>query len=83
MSEEPDPLWLVPREVRDKLDRIAVKLHLREWQGLSLAARQRLCDQPCTSASDAEALRALLRELLGHEPEPLSRTHATVREDRR
>jgi hypothetical protein len=83
MSEEPDPLWLIPREVRDKLDRIAVKLHLREWQGLSLAERRRLCDQPCTSTSEAKALRALLRELLGHEPEPLSRNRAAVREDRR
>lgn len=71
MSEEPDPLWLMPREVRDKLDRIAVKLHLREWQGLSLGQRHQLCDQPCVSSNEMTAFGVLLREMLGHEPEPL------------
>jgi hypothetical protein len=61
----------MPRDVRDKLDRIAVKLHLREWQQLSLAQRQRLCDQPCASTDEAARFSALLRELLGREPEPL------------
>ena len=71
MADEPDPLWLIPRDVRDKLDRIAVKLHLREWQAFPLKERQRLCDHPCASPDDAARFRALLRELLGREPEPL------------
>ena len=71
MSDEPDSLWLIPREVRDKLDRVGVKLHLREWQALSLAQRQRLCAQPCASTDEAARFSAVLRELLGREPEPL------------
>lgn len=73
MSDEPDPLWLIPRDVRDKLDRSAVKLHLREWQELTLAQRQRLCDQPCASSDEAARYRDLLRSLLGREPERLAR----------
>ena len=76
MSEAPDALWLIPRDVRDKLDRIAVKLHLREWQALSFAQRQRLCDHPCASAEDAARFAALLREMMGHAPEPLAAKRA-------
>lgn len=64
-------MWLIPRDMRDKLDRIAVKLHLREWQALSLGQRQRLCDHPCGSADEAAGLAALLRDMIGHAPEPL------------
>ena len=71
MPDEADPLWLIPRHVRDKLDHAGVKLHLREWQVLSLAQRQRLCDHPCASADEAARFRAVLREFLGREPEPL------------
>ena len=73
MADEPDPLWLIPRGVRDKLDRIAVKLHLREWQELSVAQRQRLCDEPCASNDEAALYRDLLRSVLGREPERLVR----------
>lgn len=83
MSEEPDPLWLIPRDVRDKLDRIGVKVHLREWQALSRAQRQRLCDHPCQSAADGARFAALLRDLLGHAPEPLASTRpANAERDR-
>lgn len=71
MADEPDALWLIPRAVRDKLDRSGVKLHLREWQELSLAQRQRLCDEPCGSANDAVRYNDLLRAMLGREPERL------------
>jgi hypothetical protein len=70
MPDDPDPLWLIPRDVRDKLDHVAVKLHLREWQALTLAQRQRLCDLPCASADQAARFRAVLGDLLGREPEP-------------
>jgi hypothetical protein len=46
-------LELVPRSVRDKLDRVGIKLHLKEWQMLSLADRECLRDLPCNN--DAEA----------------------------
>jgi hypothetical protein len=71
MADEPDSLWLIPRAVRDKLDRIGVKLHLREWQELSFAQRQQLCDEPCGSVDYAARYRDLLRSMLGREPEPL------------
>ena len=77
MADEPDPLWLIPRAVRDKLDRIAVKLHLRDWQALNAAQRQQICDQPCGSREEAEQLTALLRSLLGRELEPLNRMRET------
>ena len=77
MTDQPDPLWLIPRAVRDKLDRIAVKLHLRDWQALSLAQRQQICDQPCDSRAQGEQLIALLQSLLGRELEPLGRPRET------
>ena len=50
-----DDLELMPRIVRDKLDRVGIKLHLREWALLSLDERRQLVDAPC--ASDDEAGR--------------------------
>lgn len=50
-----DDLELMPRGVRDKLDRVGIKLHLREWALLTLDERRWLVAEPC--ASDAEAAR--------------------------
>jgi len=50
-----DDLELMPRSVRDKLDRVGIKLHLREWALLTLDERRWLVTQPC--ASEAEAAR--------------------------
>jgi hypothetical protein len=50
-----DDLELMPRSVRDKLDRVGIKLHLREWALLSRDERRRLVEAPC--ASDDEAAR--------------------------
>lgn len=72
MAEEVDPSMFIPREVRDKLDAIAVKLHLREWRQLTVGQRQQLRDQPCASPSDAASFTTLLRQFLGHELEPLT-----------
>jgi hypothetical protein len=47
-----DDLELMPRVVRDKLDRVGIKLHLREWALLSLDERRQLVEAPCTSADD-------------------------------
>jgi hypothetical protein len=57
-------LELMPRSVRDKLDRIGVKLHLKEWQGLSLAERERLRDLPCATADEVAAYAAQLDRLV-------------------
>jgi hypothetical protein len=48
-----DDLELMPRPVRDKLDRVGIKLHLREWALLTLAERRRLVSAPCASADEA------------------------------
>jgi hypothetical protein len=70
-----DELELIPRSVRDKLDRIGVKLHLRDWQRLSIAERQVLRDQPCAADADAARYRAdlerMVRARTGHGLEPL------------
>jgi hypothetical protein len=50
-----DDLELMPRSVRDKLDRVGIKLHLREWVLLTFDERRRLVEAPC--GSDAEAAR--------------------------
>lgn len=70
-----DDLELMPRVVRDKLDRIGIKLHLREWALLTRAERQRLVDAPCASDEEAAryaaALEALVRERTGRAPDRL------------
>ena len=78
MADAPgDDLALMPRGVRDKLDRVGIKLHLDEWQGLSVAERRRLIDQPCATEADADRYRAdliaLVRQRTGREPDRLER----------
>ncbi len=70
-------LELMPRSVRDKLDRVEIKVHLKEWQILSLVERARLRDLPCASAEEAaryaaEVERMVLRAT-GHAAERLKR----------
>ena len=48
-----ESLDLIPRAVRDKLDRVGVKLHLKEWQALSVCDRERLLTAPCETADEA------------------------------
>ncbi len=55
-----DDLQLIPRHVRDKLDRVAIKLRLREWEQLTLAERRRLVELPCESAGEVAAYAAAL-----------------------
>jgi len=72
-----DGLELMPRSVRHKLDRVGLKVHLRDWQALSPAERVRLRDFACDSEAAAQAYAALVNELVaratGHAPEPLRR----------
>lgn len=71
MSTESE-LELMPRMVRDKLDRVGIKLHLKDWQRLDLAARRRLCDQPCEAPGEIVRYRTdletLIRDRLGGAP---------------
>ena len=72
-----DDLTLIPRSLRDKLDRVGIKLHLKEWELFTLAERRRLVDRPCESAGEIAALRAdltaLIRCYCGREPDHLRR----------
>jgi len=72
-----DDLTLMPRSLRDKLDRVGIKLHLKEWDLLTLPERRRLVEQPCESALEIDRYRAeltaLIRDRTGHEPDRLQR----------
>jgi len=59
-----DDLALIPRSIRDKLDRVGIKLHLRQWQCFSLEDRRRLRDDPCNSATEVDRYRALVVDLV-------------------
>jgi len=65
----------MPRAVRDKLDRVRIKLHLKEWQALTLAERMRLRDLPCGDEADAKhfaaEVDALARRITGTAAERL------------
>lgn len=72
-----DALELMPRAVRDKLDRVGIKLHLAEWQLFSHDERVRLRDLPCSSPTQVDTYRAavdmLVRLRCGKAPDPLRR----------
>ena len=72
-----DDLALMPRSLRDKLDRVGIKLHLKEWELLTLAERRRLVEEPCDSCDEIDRYRAevtaLIRQRTGHEPDLLLR----------
>ena len=59
-----DSLELMSRAVRDKLDRVGIKLHLAEWQRLTRDERLRLRDQPCDGSAEIERYRADLEEMV-------------------
>lgn len=59
-----DDLALIPRSVRDKLDRAGIKLHLKEWELFSRAEREWLRDTPCDDAAETDRYRAELERLV-------------------
>lgn len=59
-----DDLELMPRSVRDKLDRVGIKLHLREWALLTREERRGLVEQPCASDDEAARYAATLDALV-------------------
>ena len=60
---ETDDLGWIPRSVRDKLDQVGIKLHLREWQAFPLEDRQTLCVLPCQTAVEKKAFQEHLDAL--------------------
>lgn len=75
-------LELMPRGVRDKLDRVGFKVHLADWQAMSLADRQCLRDLPCDSAGEvaryAAEVERLVRQITGTSPERLKAKKLTT-----
>jgi len=57
-------LELMPRSVRNKLDRVGIKLHLAEWSQLTLDERARLRDRACESRDEVDQYRTELEELV-------------------
>jgi hypothetical protein len=72
-----DDLALIPRSIRDKLDRVGIKLHLEQWQLLTLPERRFLVDAACESPAEIDRYRSelstLVRERTGREPDRLRR----------
>ena len=73
-------LELMPRIVRDKLDRVGIKVHLAEWRVLEMSARQRLRDLPCETSDEVaqyvDAVEQLLRDATGKAPDRLQKERA-------
>jgi len=57
-------LELMPRVVRDKLDRVGIKLHLEEWELLPMAERERLRDLACQQADEIAQYAATVDDLV-------------------
>jgi hypothetical protein len=78
MPAPPDEdLTLIPRGLRDKLDRVGIKLHLSQWQQLTSDERRRLVDQACESPDEIDHYRAelsaLIQQRTGRPPDRLDR----------
>lgn len=65
----------VPMTVRRKLDRIGLKVHLAQWQGLGQGERLAICHLPAQQDDECDALRAFIVEVVkrtsGAELKPL------------
>jgi hypothetical protein len=70
-------LQLIPRSVRDKLDRVGLKVHLAEWQAMSMEERERLRDLPCVTFNEAARyggeVEQLVRRITGKPPEKIKK----------
>ncbi len=65
-ADSPEQLALIPRDVRDKLDRVGIKLHLKEWELMTIAERAHLRELPCASADEIARYGAEVDGLVQH-----------------
>ena len=63
-SAEDDLTW-IPRPVRDKLDRAGIRIHLADWQRMSIEERRELLALPCDRPEEVAAFKARTLELAG------------------
>ncbi|MBW4519005.1 MAG: nitrate reductase associated protein [Scytolyngbya sp. HA4215-MV1] len=61
-----ESLRCIPMQVRYKLDTCGVKLKLAQWNRFSQTDCQALVDRPCETATDMQAYRQFLQELVAH-----------------
>ena len=59
-NDDEKELELIPRSVRDKLDAVEIKLHLHQWQALSLAERRTLRSRACDTPAEKQFYAAEL-----------------------
>jgi hypothetical protein len=59
-------LYCVPMAVRRKLDRLGVKVGLKQWQALGRGERLAICHLPADSEEEVEALKLFIREAVQH-----------------
>jgi hypothetical protein len=75
-------LRCVPMAVRFKLDRVGIKLTLRQWSAFTAADRRELLIRACRSAEEQESYRArleaLVRERTGDAAKPLPTAEAPL-----
>jgi hypothetical protein len=57
-------LRCIPMQVRYKLDTCGIKLKLPHWHQFTSAERRSLVEMPCSTASEVEAYRSHLRQLV-------------------
>ena len=61
--------------VRRKLDRLGVKIGLKQWQALGRGERLAVCHMPADSSEEVEALKLFIREAVqsrsGEEPKTI------------
>jgi hypothetical protein len=66
----------VPMTVRRKLDRVGLKVHLAQWQGLGQGERLAICHLPADQPDECEAMRTFIVEAVkrtsGAEPKDLA-----------
>ena len=55
-------LYCVPMAVRRKLDRLGVKIGLKQWQTLGRGERLAICHLPAESEEEADALKLFIQE---------------------
>lgn len=63
-SDATASLELIPLSVRYKLDCAEVKLHLPQWQALSLDEREQLLGLPCAAPEELRAYRDVLNDMI-------------------